>query len=226
MVSRPRGVVAPDQAGRIPAVLRAHVRTAQDPERGSSVTRRMLWIFVVALATLGAIPRGSEAQTSLPDEGELQDLKALSAERARLAELRRPSQVVQAGAIDPASYVLGPGDGLELDLWGRLARTVPLDVSPEGRVFVPGRGSMDVSGKTLAWAREHVLKMVAEQYVGVRGDVRLVTLRTFKVFLSGDVKATGAVEVNSATRVSEAIARVGLLEGASRRNISVQHANG
>src|SRR5206468_1137788 len=56
--------------------------------------------------------------------------------------------------------------------------------------------------------------------------LRLVTLRTFKVFLSGEVKAPGTVEVNSATRASEAVNQVGLVEGASRRNITVQHLDG
>ena len=165
----------------------------------------------------------------MPDDADLQgiqNLQALKRGNAALSQANDLRRVVQAGPVDPETYVLGPGDELELNLWGRLQKTVSLDVSPEGRLFVPGRGAIDVSGKTLAWARERILKSVAEQYVGVHGDVRLVTLRTFKVFLSGDLKTDGAVEVNSATRASEAIAEAGLLEGSSRRNIVVRHSDG
>ncbi len=187
------------------------------------MTRRTRWSLVLAMATAVTLSQGAAAQVAMPED-EQQELK--NAERARTAEARLEQQVVQAGPVDPATYVLGPGDVLELDLWGRVARTVPLDVSPEGGVFVPGRGSLDVGGKTLERARERILKMVAEQYVGVRADVRLVQLRKFKVYLTGDVKNSGAVEATSATRAHEAISQVGLLDGASRRNISVQHADG
>ena len=196
------------------------------------MSRRLSWVHALAAAVLVAIPGLAGAQVTLPDDVDLQsiqnlqDLKRANADRVRASDLRRASQVVQAGPVDPNTYVLGPGDELELNLWGRLQKTVSLDVSPEGRLFVPGRGAIDVSGKTLAWARERILKSVAEQYVGVHAEVRLVTLRTFKVFLSGEVKTPGAVEVNSATRASEAIAEAGLLDGASRRNIIVRHGDG
>src|SRR5206468_3944716 len=51
-------------------------------------------------------------------------------------------------------------------------------------------------------------------------------LRSFKVFVTGEVKSAGAIETNSATRASEALAQAGLLEGASRRNITVRHVDG
>ena len=192
------------------------------------MTRRLLCSLALAAAVLVAGPRGVVAQMTLPDDADLQnlqDLKTLS-DRSQANQLRRTVQVVQAGPVDPATYLLGPGDVMELDLWGRLQRTVPLEVSPEGRVFVPGRGSIDVGGKSLTWARDKILKAVSEQYVGVRADVRLVQLRSFKVFVSGEVKKPGAVEVNSATRASEAIAEAVLIDGSSRRNIVIRRTNG
>ena len=192
--------------------------------------RRLLSVVAVAavLVLLGTQPCAAQSDGA-PDEVDLQnlqDLKLFAGERGKVAGPRRASSIVQAGAIDPAAYQLGPGDGLELNLWGRLGKTIQLDVSPEGKVFVPGRGSLDVNGKTLAWTRERILKMVADQYVGVRGDLRLVQLRSFKVFVGGEVKKPGAVEVNSATRASEAIAEAVLLDVASRRNIVVRHPDG
>ena len=155
--------------------------------------RRLLSVVAVvaALIVLGSMPCSAQSE-SAPDEADLQnlqDLKLLAGDKAKAGDMRRPSSIVQSGAIDPATYVLGPGDGLELNLWGRLGKTIALDVSPEGRVFVPGRGSIDVTGKSLTWARERILKMVAEQYVGVRGDLRLVQLRSFKVFVGGEVRS-------------------------------------
>ena len=81
--------------------------------------------------------------------------------------------MAQAGPVDPAQYVLGPADVLQLDLWGRLMRSVPLEVSPEGKIFLPESGPIDVSGRTLAWARDRILKLVTDTFRGVKADVRL-----------------------------------------------------
>ena len=61
-----------------------------------------------------------------------------------LESIRSPIEIVQAGPIDPDTYILGPGDELEVNLWGRVSKTTRLVVSPEGQVFLAGRGSFDV----------------------------------------------------------------------------------
>jgi protein involved in polysaccharide export with SLBB domain len=152
--------------------------------------------------------------------------KQLETARAGLEAKRLSSTVPQAGAVDPRTYVLGPGDVLEIDLWGRVARVIPLEVGPEGKVFIPGRGPLEVAGRTLEWARDRIQRQIAELYVGVRSDVRLIQLRSFKVYVTGFVKTPGAVEANPATRASEVVAGAGLLENASRRNIEIRHLDG
>jgi hypothetical protein len=62
--------------------------------------------------------------------------------------------VGQAGPVDPKTYVLGPGDVLQLELWGRLTRTALFEVSPEGKIFLTGGGPLDVAGHTLEWAQQ------------------------------------------------------------------------
>ena len=194
--------------------------------------RSPTWIAVLAALAGLSVAAGAGAQGLIPPEDatdlqSVKDLETAAAAKAKVAELKPVApMIIQAGAVDPAAYRLGPGDQLEINLWGRIVRTIPVEVSPEGTVFLPGRGTIDVQGKTLAWARERVLKVVGEEYVGVHADVRLVHLREFKVYLSGQVKSPGAAEANSATRASEVVAQIGLAEGASRRNISVQRSDG
>jgi protein involved in polysaccharide export with SLBB domain len=115
---------------------------------------------------------------------------------------------------------------LELDLWGRLAHVQALVVSPEGKIFVGDTGPLLVAGHTLAWARDRVLAQMAETFRGVHADLKLVRLRTFKVYCSGLVAKPGALEMTSASRASEAIALAGLADGASRRNIRIVHRDG
>ncbi len=180
---------------------------------------------LAALSVLASPPCAAQAD-NVPGEMDLQQFRQYAGSGARPSDTPGPGRIVQGGAVDPTTYLLGPGDGLELNLWGRLSKTIPLTVNPEGEVFVPGRGSINLNGKTLGWARERILKTVADQYVGVHGDVQLVQLRSFKVFVTGEIKKAGAVEANSATRASEAIGDAGLLDGSSRRNITLRHLDG
>lgn len=132
----------------------------------------------------------------------------------------------QAGPVDPRTYMLGPGDVLQLELWGRLTRTVLFEVSPDGKIFLTGAGPLEVAGRTLAWTQERTAELVAGAFRGVQADLRLVRLRTFRVYVAGLVSRQGAVDVTPVTRASEAISSVGLAAGASRRNIEIRRRSG
>jgi protein involved in polysaccharide export with SLBB domain len=188
-------------------------------------------LLVACLSITGAVV--ARGQTEVPESTE--DLEATPGEtrpttaRSSAIEadrLRVRPPIVQSGPIDPARYLLGPGDILELGLWGRVSRNILLTVSPEGTVFLPGAGPLAVSGQNLEWARQRILERVGRTFRGVNAEVRLVQLRTFKVYLSGLVRQPGAIEATSATRASEVLTSVGIVEGGSRRNIEVRRLDG
>ncbi len=142
-------------------------------------------------------------------------------------ELRKSGlSIGQDGPVDPAIYVLGPGDVMQLELWGSLARTVLFEVSPDGKIFLPGAGPLSVAGRTLSWTQKHAAKLVAETFRGVHSDLRLVRLRTFRIYIAGFVNRQGAVDVTPITRASEAVSSVGLATGGSRRNIEIRRRSG
>ena len=60
------------------------------------------------------------------------------------------------GAVDARVYRIGPGDMLLLQLWGRVSRSIPIEVGPEGIVMIPGAGPVKVDGRTLADVREEI----------------------------------------------------------------------
>jgi protein involved in polysaccharide export with SLBB domain len=131
------------------------------------------------------------------------------------------------GAVDPATYVLGPGDGLILSLVGRIALGAPLDIDPEGYVWMPEFGRLRLAGLTLDQAREEARRRFKSDTRGVQIHLRLVRLRRFKVYVLGEVNQPGAVEASAVTRVSEAIRRAGgLTPRASQRNIELRLKDG
>ncbi|HYA89561.1 MAG TPA: polysaccharide biosynthesis/export family protein, partial [archaeon] len=70
-------------------------------------------------------------------------------------------------------YVVGPGDGLTIDLWGGVSRRVYRTVDREGRVSLPEVGPIPVSGKSLADVQLSVQQVLRSQFRDVSADVSL-----------------------------------------------------
>ncbi len=94
-------------------------------------------------------------------------------------------------------YVVGPGDGLAIDLWGGVSRKLYRTVDQEGRVSIPEVGPLLVSGKSLSQVQEDLQKMVRTQFRDESADVSLARLRTIRVYEVGDVANPGAYDINS-----------------------------
>jgi len=131
-----------------------------------------------------------------------------------------------AGPIDPAIYLLGPGDRLVVQWSGRVTRAEYVDVGPAGDIFLSEVGGMNVAGQTLAAARSAILERLQRVTRDVRVDVQLARPRVFRVYVSGSVSDPGPVEALGGSRASDVVRPSGMLPGASRRNIRVQHRDG
>ena len=94
-------------------------------------------------------------------------------------------------------YVVGPGDGLEVDLWGGVSQRFYRVVDREGRVSLPEVGPVLVSGKTLAAVQESVQQVLRTQFRGVSADVSLSRLRSVRVYAVGDITNPGAYDISS-----------------------------
>jgi protein involved in polysaccharide export with SLBB domain len=94
-------------------------------------------------------------------------------------------------------YVLGPGDGVSVDLWGGVSRRFYRVVDHEGRISLPEVGPVLVAGKSLGEVQESVQKTLRTQFRDVSADVSLSRLRTIRVYVVGDVLRPGAYDVGS-----------------------------
>jgi polysaccharide export outer membrane protein len=94
-------------------------------------------------------------------------------------------------------YVVGPGDGLAINLWGSVSRRFYGTVDREGRVSLPEVGPLPVSGKSLAEVQQSVQQVLRTQLRDVSADVSLARLRTVRVYIVGDVANPGAYDISS-----------------------------
>jgi protein involved in polysaccharide export with SLBB domain len=94
-------------------------------------------------------------------------------------------------------YVLGPGDSLEIDLWGGVSQRMFRVVDREGRVSLPEAGPLLVSGRSLGEVQLAVQQVLRTEYRDVSADVSLSRLRTVRVYVVGDVTQPGAYDISS-----------------------------
>jgi len=109
----------------------------------------------------------------------------------------RDSKLIPMDLPAGPDYVLGPGDGLTIDLWGGVSRRFYRTVDREGRVSLPEVGPIPVSGKSLGDVQLAVQQVLRSQFRDVSADVSLGRLRTIRVYEVGDVATPGAYDVSS-----------------------------
>jgi protein involved in polysaccharide export with SLBB domain len=106
-------------------------------------------------------------------------------------------------------YVLGPGDGLSIDLWGSVSQRMQRVVDRQGRVALPEVGAIEVSGRSLGEAQHLVQSVLRSQFRDVEADVSLSRLRTVRVYVVGDVERAGAYDVSSLSTPLNAVHEAG-----------------
>jgi polysaccharide export outer membrane protein len=117
------------------------------------------------------------------------------------------SEVFENGTRDPQlipmdlpvgpDYVVGPGDGLSIDLWGGVSQRFFRTVDREGRVSLPEAGPVLVSGKSLADVQQSLQQILRTQFRDVSTEVSLARLRTIRIYEVGDVSNPGAYDISS-----------------------------
>jgi len=106
-------------------------------------------------------------------------------------------------------YVLGPGDGVNVDLWGSFSQRLKRAVDHEGRLALPEVGSIQVSGRTLGDVQHLVQTALRSQYRDVEADVSLSRVRTVRVYVVGDVQRPGAYDISSLSTALNALYQAG-----------------
>jgi protein involved in polysaccharide export with SLBB domain len=106
-------------------------------------------------------------------------------------------------------YVLGPGDGLNIDIWGSFSQRLRRVVDREGRVSLPEVGDLQVSGRTLGDVQHLVQTTLRGQFRNIQADVSLSRLHTVRVYVVGDVQRPGAYDISSLSTPLNALYQAG-----------------
>jgi protein involved in polysaccharide export with SLBB domain len=123
----------------------------------------------------------------------------------------------------PSEYVMGPGDTVNVQLFGNQNAEYALVVSREGAINFPEIGPINVIGLTFVELREVITQRVAEQMIGVRSSITLGELRSIRIFVLGDVEQPGSYTVSGLTTMTNALfVSGGITEVGSLRQIELK----
>lgn len=114
------------------------------------------------------------------------------------------------GAIDPTTYIVGPGDLLEINVWSAVPFVNTALVTPEGTIIIPTVGIIEVTGKSLAEVKSLISSAVRKVYI--KGDITtsLLSPRIFSVTISGVVNNPGNYYAAAVQRADQVIYQANL----------------
>ncbi len=132
------------------------------------------------------------------------------------------------GPVDPG-YLVGPGDILRLSVWGQVEFQYELQVSKEGKIFIPVAGQVYVTGIPFEQLQQKIKNLLSKHYSGLSTvpprtfiDLSVAQLKPVRIFIMGEVLSPGGYTVSSASTAFNALYSVGgPLKQGSLRNIKV-----
>jgi polysaccharide biosynthesis/export protein len=215
------------------------------------MARLRRWLLLTPMVLLAGAPLVAQDLEELlaerdEEEAQIRDAEPESGQTEQLGEQEAPPvtsrlpagqyaerlRLSQDRTVDPDTYIVGPGDVIQLYVWGQFDLSYMLQVDPEGRVVIPTAGSLEATGRTLSEVKKLVFAKAAARYPGVEITVTLASLRYFTVYVTGAVSTEGSMVVEPTTRVSDLIEMAGGFDskvrrlGVSQRAIELRHVDG
>lgn len=127
--------------------------------------------------------------------------------------------------LDPDVYIIDTGDKIKLNVYSMANEEYILIVDPNGNIFMPDFGEINVRGLTYSKFKEKFFKFLNKFYKGCKYNLTLVGAKTFKVNLAGEVVRPGSYMINSFYSVIDVLGEAGgLMPNASLFNIGIKRA--
>ena len=126
----------------------------------------------------------------------------------------------------PKDYILGPGDAVNIDIYGASQESHSLTISPDGEVTIPGFGPVQLNGLTVAQANSRLRSQLGARYSSSQIKLTVGQTRTIMVNVAGEVNAPGTYTLSAFATVFNALYMAGgITDIGTLRNIKVYRNN-
>lgn len=125
----------------------------------------------------------------------------------------------------PTDYIIGPGDTVMVQLYGKENAEHELTVSREGLLQFPSIGPISVAGMKFEQLQKMITERIERQMIGVKVSISMGPLRSIRVFVLGDARRPGSYTVSALSTVTHALfVSGGITPMGSLRNIELKRS--
>lgn len=125
----------------------------------------------------------------------------------------------------PSNYPIGPGDVVNIQLFGKQNANYSLQVNRDGQLDFPELGPITVAGLTFSQLKSKIQGQVGQQMIGVTPNITMGQLRSIQIFIAGEVNRPGTYTISALSTVTNAIlASGGVKETGSLRKVQVKRS--
>lgn len=128
-------------------------------------------------------------------------------------------------AAIPDTYLIGVGDEVKINLYGKASEEYEVQVDREGRLAIPNLSPVHVIGLSFRELKELVKSKISEEMIGVRAFVSMGQLNAMRIMVVGEAYKPGSYTVSPLATVTHALfVAGGVNELGSLRKIKVKRA--
>jgi polysaccharide export outer membrane protein len=123
----------------------------------------------------------------------------------------------------PSDYIIGPGDELQIRIWGQVEADLRVVVDRSGQIYIPQVGQISVAGLHYGDLEPHLKREISKVFRNFNITANIGRLRSIQVFVVGDARNPGTYTISSlSTLVNAIFASGGPAPQGSLRHIQVR----
>src|SRR5882724_11881910 len=105
----------------------------------------------------------------------------------------------------PADYIIGPGDELQIRVWGQVEADLRVIVDRTGQIYIPQVGGISVAGLHYVDLEEHLKRDISRIFKNFSLTATIGRLRAIQVVVVGNARYPGTYTISSLSTLVNAI---------------------
>lgn len=105
----------------------------------------------------------------------------------------------------PNDYIIGPGDGLQIRIWGQLEADLRTTVDRSGEIYVPRVGQISVAGVHYGELEQYLKTEISRIFRNFNLTANVGRLRSIQVLVVGNARYPGTYTIGSLSTLVNAI---------------------
>jgi protein involved in polysaccharide export with SLBB domain len=119
----------------------------------------------------------------------------------------------------PNDYIIGPGDELQIKIWGQVQASLRVIVDRSGQIYIPQVGQVSVAGVHYGDLEKHLKDEVSKIFKNFNLTANIGRLRSIQIVVVGNARYPGTYTISSLSTLVNAI----LVSGGPNPQGSLRH---